>query len=90
MIQCGNDDLMTDERTVSYLDAALVLKTASRIDENVFAQHDVFPAIGVKRRKKPERGRHFSARQAGKQLDDFFCRVVSAVEFGGDFLASSA
>ena len=63
VIESGYDNLMSYKHVVAYLQAALVLKTACRIYENVFADSYVFAAIGIKRRKKPERAVDFTARQ---------------------------
>ena len=43
--------MMADQDTVTDGDSTLILKTAAGIDENVFAEVDISPEIGIKRRK---------------------------------------
>ena len=81
MIERRQRHLMSDEDAIAKDDAALILKKAACIDEDIFANVDIFPAIRMEWRKESECGVNGAARKLGHDVQDFFGRVVAAIEF---------
>ena len=60
---------MSYQTSVVYCYAALILKLTAGINKNIFADCDIFSAIRIKRREKPERFVDFFS---GKFREDFY------------------
>ena len=54
MIECSENHVVPDLTSVTEGYASMVLKMAAGIDENILADVDIFPEIGVKRRENPK------------------------------------
>lgn len=80
VVQRGQHDVVPDQRAVVDHDAALVLKFAPAVDEDVFPDRDVLAAVRVKRREQRERVVHRPAGQRRKNAPHFLRRMVSAVQ----------
>ena len=76
MIQGRQYHMMADQGTVTDGDSTLILKTAAGIDENVFAEVDISPEIGIKRRKHGKGWIDFFPGQLRHQLAEFFRGMV--------------
>ncbi len=83
MVERGQDDLMADQRPVADVDAALVLEAAIRVDENVLADMDIAPEIGLERREQAERGINLLPDELGEQAPDLIHLLVPLVDLGG-------
>lgn len=83
MVERGQDDLMADQRPIADVDAALVLEAAIRVDEDVLANVDVAPEIGLERREQAERGVNLLPDEFGEQRPDLVHVLVSIVDLGG-------
>ena len=88
VIECGDDGFGTDQRTVADCYAALVLKLTAGIDKYVFAELQIFSAIGIKRRKHVRSLGKLSAGQPLHQQLYFFRRVIGVVQLCLTFIAS--
>ena len=49
MVDRRQHDLRPDQRAVPDIDPALILKMASAVDKNIFADVDIFPTVRIKR-----------------------------------------
>ena len=45
MVDCGQNNIVTNQAPIPNLDAPLILKMTAGIDENIFANADIFPII---------------------------------------------
>lgn len=46
---------MPDQRPVSNLNSALILHLAAAVDKHVFSYDEIFPTVGIERRKQSKR-----------------------------------
>lgn len=90
MVEGGDHHLMPDQAAVADFDAALILKTAPRIDEHSPAHCDIFAEIGVKGREKSKPFAGFPAGQLRKQGAQLLLRMKSAVDDRRDALCLAA
>lgn len=54
MIQSGQYHIVADQSAVVNCNAALILKFTAHVDENPFADRNVFSAVGIKGGKRPK------------------------------------
>lgn len=80
MIQSGQYHIVADQSAVVNCNAALILKFTAYVDENPFADRNVFSAVGIKRRKKAESFIHLLSDDAGKDFPYLFRRMVAAIQ----------
>lgn len=80
VVERCNDDLVPDQAPVAQHDAALVLKTAARIDEHVFADMDIFAEVGVKGRKETKALVRFLPRELRKERAQLPGGVIARIE----------
>ena len=80
VVQGGNHHVLTNQHIIADGNAPLVLKLAAGIDKHPLAEHKIFTAVGIERRKKPKGFIYLSAREFRHNLNNFFGRVVAAVE----------
>lgn len=76
VIQGRQYDMMADQGVVSNNNAALILKTAARVDEHVFPEADVFAEVGVKGREHREGFIYDLSGQPAHQIPDLFGRMI--------------
>ena len=43
MVDCGQNNIVTNQAAIPNLDASLILKMAAGIDKNILANADIFP-----------------------------------------------
>lgn len=84
MIESGQYHVVPDEGTVFNENAALVLKLAAHIDEDVFSHMDVFAAVGIEGGEQSEGLVHRPPDQLRKEGPQLLRRVVAAVYFSCD------
>ena len=84
MIECSENHVVPDLTSITEGYASMVLKMTTGIDENILADVDVFPEIGVKRRENPTRWVDIMSEKAGKQSPNLFLRMVTSVQFKSD------
>ena len=84
MIERDKHDIVADERAIANGDAALILKFAACVDEDVFPDGDVFSAVGIKRRETRKGLIDGLSKEFRKQSAKFFGRVVGAVDLHRD------
>lgn len=84
VVERGKNDAVAYLAAIAQIDAAMVLKLAAGVDEDVLAHMDVFPEIGIERRKDAQRGGHGAAEELGEQRPHLVHGVVGRVEPEGD------
>src|SRR5699024_5949570 len=72
---------MADQCIVTDSNAALILKTTTRINEYSFTDVGVLTTVSGKRREQAKRIGHLSPGETRHQLDAFFHGCVLGVEF---------
>ncbi len=79
MIDGGQGDAMADKGAIAQAYAALILKTAAGIYEDIFAQKNVFAKIRIKGREQGKSIMDFPACELGHECPDFLggtiCRI---------------
>ncbi len=80
MIDCGHHHVVTNQAPISKKDTSLILKLASGIDKDRFADSDVFAKVCVKWWKQGETWINFLARQRRKYFSDLIRTMIGAIE----------
>lgn len=76
--------MMADWGAITDSHSSLILKTAAGIDEDVFAEMDISPEIGIKRRNHGKGRIDFFPGQLCHQLEQFFWGVRT-IEFSWSY-----
>ena len=83
VIDGGQGHPMADERPVADADPALILKTATGIDEDTAPDTDIFAEVGIEWREQTERLIYRTSRDPLHDLPDLFRRMEGIVQFRG-------
>lgn len=84
VVERGEDDVVSDLAVIADGYASVVLKVAAGVDEYTAADADVFPEIGIERRKDAQRGIGRLPEQLGEQCPHLVGRMIGAVQLEGD------
>lgn len=76
MIDGGKHDPVTDQYPVTDGDAALILKAATGINEDILSYGYIFSKVTVERREQGKRGINGLSRQSGHTFSDLFRGMV--------------
>lgn len=71
---------MPYEYVIADCDASLILKAASAVEEDVFSDRYIFPAVSIKGREKIKTFIYFFFDEFRKNFSQVFRSVVTAVE----------
>ena len=81
MIDRRQNNVVANQRAIANRNSALVLKVTARIDEDVFTELDVLSKVSIKRRKHTKGWINRIPGNLFHQLNDFFGRMISRVQF---------
>ena len=84
MVERGEDHVVANLAPVADGHPAVVLEMAAGIDEDIAADRDVAPEIGIEGRKNTQRLRHPVAEKFGKQAAHLVRGVVGRIEAEGN------
>lgn len=82
VIDGGQHDPVPNQRTVTDSDAALILKTATGIDEDVLSYGDIFSKISMERWKQGKRSVDGLSCQPGHAFPYLFRGMICGVQLG--------
>lgn len=84
VIYGSNDHAVADEGAVADTDAALILKTAAGVDEDISADADVFAEVRVEGQKHSEAFINVPPSDAAHVFTDFFHVMHARIELLGE------
>ena len=84
MIDGGQHDPVTDQRTVAERDAALILEAAAGIDEDIFSDGDVFAEVAVEGREEGKTAVDGLACEFRHEFADPLRRMIGRIQLSRD------
>ena len=63
MVQCGQDNIMSDQGTIININAALILELTAGIDKHILSKCDVLSEISIERWEESEGRIYWLSRQ---------------------------